>query len=931
MKKIIFLMAIFATGLTFAQNITVSPPTFNEDDEITLTLTGVTWDPTDVYLWAWYFDLNDDFVGNSPLTGDNFSNSPAAAEFTDQGNGTYTYTFTPTTFYNDTGIGRIGVLAKSQDGTSQTGDFTFEVGIFQLFLTNPTEDVTLVNSAGDMFNIMANTASQPANFELTANGNVVNTQNNITDYNFDYMVNESTDFVLTATEVSTNTTLSQSFTAIVSPTPAMLPVPAGAIDGANLDFPSNGDITFVLYGEGKEFVYLIGSFNNWEIDDMFTMNYDSTTNRHWITVNGLANTDTVLYQYLVEATIAVADPYSTLILDEFNDPFITSDTFPNIPAYPDGQTNNPVSWLRPNQADYDWQVDNFIPPAKEDLVIYELLLRDFDDNHSFDDVVARLDYLETLGVNAIELMPVNEFDGNISWGYNPAFHMALDKYYGSPEDFKAMIDACHERGIAVLVDVVYNQGTGQHPFYRMWNTSGGGTGGQASGDSPFFNPVATHSYSVFNDFNHQSPATQEYVEQTIKYWLEEFRLDGFRFDLTKGFTQNCLNNEACTNNYNQDRVDILKQYADACWDANDNALIIFEHLGFGGSRNEEIEWSNYRLAEGKGIMFWNKYTDPYNEATMGYTPSNFNDMDWQNIGLSAPMNIGYMESHDEERLMYKNIAFGNSNGGYDVTDLSTALERMKAAGAFFFTIPGPKMIWQFGELGYDVSIFECEDGTIPLPYGNDACRTGVKPDGWDYLTEADRTEVYDTWATILDFKQNLPIFKTDDFTIESQTTNGLKRIYLTDDDAIGTEISQVVILGNFGVTTQDIVPFFPEGGTWFNMISSEMIDVIDTSAPITLGPGEFLMYSNEAVLSTPEFESLQDFALYPNPSRTLFSIDTNVSNVKIYDLTGKMVKAFSGAFTRTDTFDISNLGSGMYIVKVENDNNQTMTTKLVKL
>lgn len=82
-------------------------------------------------------------------------------------------------------------------------------------------------------------------------------------------------------------------------------------------------------------------------------------------------------------------------------------------------------------------------------------------------------------------MPLNEFDGNESWGYNPSFHMALDKYYGTPTAFKQLIDECHARGIAVIIDVVYNHASGQNPFYRMWNTDNGGYGGQAITNAPF--------------------------------------------------------------------------------------------------------------------------------------------------------------------------------------------------------------------------------------------------------------------------------------------------------------------------------------------------------------------------------------------------------------------------------------------------------------
>ena len=387
-------------------------------------------------------------------------------------------------------------------------------------------------------------------------------------------------------------------------------------------------------------------------------------------------------------------------------------------------------------------------------------------------MINRLDYLKDLGVNAIELMPVQEFDGNLSWGYNPSFHMALDKYYGTRNDLKSLIDTCHERGIAVFLDVVYNHATGQNPYYRMYNTSNGGTDGKPTADSPFFNQEPTHSYSVFNDFNHQKPATQDYVRHTTQYWINEFKVDGFRWDLTKGFTQNCTaSDQNCTNSYQADRVAVLEKYADYQWEVDPDFDIIFEHLG---DLKEEKQWADYRLDEGKGIMLWDNQNYRYNQATMGYDDTDFGDISYKVKGFDNPAAVGYMESHDEERLMFKNLEFGNADGSYNVKDVPTALNRMKAAGAFFFTVPGPKMIWQFGELGYDTSIFTCADGTLPQPYQNDVCKLDEKPDGWDYLNNADRVALYDAWKKMINLKLNEPIFGTSDFTMDV-ANDGVKK------------------------------------------------------------------------------------------------------------------------------------------------------------
>ena len=91
-------------------------------------------------------------------------------------------------------------------------------------------------------------------------------------------------------------------------------------------------------------------------------------------------------------------------------------------------------------------------------------------------------------------------------------------------------------------------------------------------------------------------------------------------------------------------------------------------------------------------MSWGEENYNYNEATMGY-PSDFKGINYMSRGFSNPTLVGFMESHDKERLMHKNITYGNSSGNYDVKDFNNSISRMKAAGALFLTVPGPKMIF----------------------------------------------------------------------------------------------------------------------------------------------------------------------------------------------------------------------------------------------
>lgn len=840
MKKVLFLLGMFWSLATVAQ-VTIEPFPFSVGEAITVTVDATSGDtdcngftaPSKVYLHSG-IGTDVDPWGYSVVG--NWGQDDGVGQMTDNGNGTWSITFTPETYYNlsptqAANATKMGMVFRNESGSQELkdngcSDFFFDVGSFQLQLNSPTESLTLLTS-GQTLSISA-TTSLSADFTLTANGNLLDSANGTTTYTFDHTnITENTQYTLEATNGVD--VVSRNFMVVVDVVEE--PVPVGLLDGINLDPLDDTKATLVFYAPGKQVVHLIGDFNNWTIDNTYLLKKDSGQNRFWIELTGLTPQTNHMYQYVVDGEITVADPYSTLILDEYNDVYIDNITYPDLPTYPTGQTNHAVTVLRTGDAAYNWTNLNYTIPTKTDLVVYELLIRDFDELHSFDAVRNRLDYLQTLGVNAIELMPVSEFDGNESWGYNPSFHMALDKYYGTADALKQLIDECHGRGMAVILDVVYNHASGQNPYYRLWNTDNGGYNGQASNDSPFFNPVATHSYSVFNDFDHSQQPTRDYVKRTVQYWLDEFKLDGFRWDLTKGFTQNCTpSDEGCTGSYQADRVAVLKEYADYQWEVNPDFYVIFEHLG---TVAEETEWAEYRLDEGKGIMLWNNLNGPYNEATMGWNDSsNFSQVSYLERNWTVPSNISYMESHDEERLMYKNLNFGNASGDYSTQDLATALDRLELAGAFYFTAPGPKMIWQFGELGYDISI----------DYNG---RTGNKPILWGYFDQPDRKAVYNTWSDLNKLAVNEPIFETADFSLDVANSNGLKTIHLTDPSADANGIGFVTIVGNFGVEEQSIDPAFQETGVWYEFLANNLKHIVtNVNEPLVLAPGEFRIFGN---------------------------------------------------------------------------------------
>ncbi len=946
-KNLLLIISLLLGAISLAQqqtgNFTITPPSFEQDDEITITVSGVVpgvWSTSDVYLWAWYTNANGQQF-DSPTNG-SWTSSSESQKMTNNGDGTFSFTMTPTDFYGATDIVEIGMLAKAKDGTGdkKTQDFVTDVGTFQLTLNAPQEDLNVIQN-GDNFSISASNSAGNATYVLSANGSVINTQTGINTYSYtDTNITENKEYILEVTQGSI--TFTREFSVIAEPTINSVAMPADYEDGIN--YISDTEAILVLNAPEKDFVYVAGSFNDWNPDGTYAMNIDPTRdNKFWISLDGLTPGQIETYQYwVVDQTpvngspkvVKTADPFSTLVLSPFDDPGIPTNSYPNLPQYPDGQERE-VSVLQTAKPEYNWQVTDFEKPKKEDLVVYEVLVRDFDGDRNYQDLIDKIDYFKDLNINAIHLMPVMEFEGNESWGYNTAFHMALDKFYGTENKLKEFIDLCHQNDIAVILDLVLNHAYGRNPMVRMWMDDPDGDGwGGPSIENPYFNTSPRHSYNVGNDFNHQSDFTQYYTERVIKHWIQEFKIDGFRWDLTKGFTQNCSgSNESCTNSYQQDRVDVLKSYADYSWSLDDSHYVIFEHLG---QDNEEQQWANYRLNENKGIMLWGKMTDQYNQLTMGFNSNNdITRMGHESRGFNAPRLMGYAESHDEERLMYKNLEFGNtSNASHNVQNLNTALSRMSALGAVTMTIPGPKMIWHFGDLGMENSIFTCNDGSVNLPGGTDGdCKLDTKPqpqwtDNW--LNDPIRSQIYNDWARLHELKIEEDVFEGD-YAINSGNTL-TPRIYVFDNNLPASSLKNVVVLANFDVTARNITPDFPYTGEWYDLMDetgSTSINVNNTTAAINIPAGEFRIYGNApSTLSNNQFNQ-EKIALYPNPTSNAFKLSVNAKTVKIYNTLGKEVKSFK-AVNAHQILNISELKTGLFFVQITDESDVKETLKLIK-
>ncbi len=945
MKKKLFTALFLFVILFITGQVTITPTPFEVNQSVTITIdinstatdSNTMNNPTKVYMHS---GVGTDANPWTYVVG-NWGTDNGLGEMTDTGGGIWSITLTPETYYGLTStqastITKMGMVFRNIDGTQTlkdngNSDFFFNVGAFQATLIAPVINSTTILNSGGNLAINASNTNGNANYVLNANGSVIDTQNNIASYTFTHSnITANTNYSLEITLAST--TITKKFDVLVDPGTAYDVMSQDYLEGINY---INGDATkaiLVLDAPSKDFVYVAGSFNNWTPTSSYAMKIDpSRSGKFWIELTGLTAGQIETYQYwVVDKTpitnspglVKTADPYSTLVLSPFDDQWIPSASYPNIPTYPTGQ-NREVTVLETGQTAYNWQVTNFVKPKKEDLIIYEVLIRDFDTNRNFQTLIDKIDYFKDLNINAIELMPIMEYEGNEGWGYNPSFHLALDKYYGTADKFKEFVDLCHQNDIAVILDIALNHAFGRNPLNRMWMVDPDGDGwGDPSTESPYFNTSARHSYNVGSDFNHTQTRTKTYTKRVVKHWIEEFKIDGFRWDLTKGFTQNCTgNDDSCTNAYQQDRVDVLKEYADYSWSLDPTHYVIFEHLG---NDNEEQQWANYRLNEtpSKGVMMWGKMTEPYNQLTMGYASnSNFNRMGHESRGFNAKRLIGYAESHDEERLMYKNITNGNGN----VQNVNIALSRMSALGAVTLTIPGPKMIWHFGELGMDNSIYTCSNGSF-----DNSCRLDTKPQPqWveNWMGTTNRRQIYDDWARINKLKTTLPVFEGN-YSINSG--NLTPKIYIWDDNIPTTELKNVVVLANFNTNTQNIVPNFPYTGNWYNLMDDSAFNVTSTTATINLQPGEFRIYGNQAsALGTNSIDIENITRLYPNPANNYFQCNMESTKVSIHNVQGKLIREFKGNFNKEHSFNIENLTSGIYLVTIETNTSKTIH-KLIK-
>ncbi|MFN0201625.1 MAG: alpha-amylase family glycosyl hydrolase [Bacteroidia bacterium] len=838
-------------------------------------------------------------------------------QMTSLGNNKYQISFKIRTFYsvpqNETVL-KLAFVFRNQAGTivgRDVGgtDIFYDVASssqLQASILSPALSGGIYSSGA---NITINAGSNvAANLSLYVNNTLVNSATNTTNISYNTTASTAGQYWVKVVADDGTNIVKDSIYYLVQGNLVVQNPPAGTVNGLNI--VNNNTVIFALYAPYKNNAYLLLETNDYLPTQATSMKRSTDGTTWWVEVSGLNPNQEYGYQFLVNGSLKVADAYCEKTLDPWNDSYIPTSVYPNLKPYPVGKTTGVVSTFKINQPTYNWQITNFSRPKKTDLVVYELLLRDFTAEHSYQSLIDTLDYLKKLGVNTIELMPVIEFDGNISWGYMPNFLFAPDKYYGTKEKLKELIDVCHQNGIAVVLDIVLNHQAGLSPLVQLyWDA----TNNKPAGDNPWFNADATHPFNVGYDMNHDSPQTRAYVDRVIKHWVTEYKVDGYRFDLSKGFTQtNSGSNVGQWGQYDASRIYNLKRMYDQI-NAVDNSLyLILEHFA---DNSEEKELANY------GFMFWGNMVNAYNENTMGWmSNSDFSWTSYKARGWNNPHLVSYMESHDEERLMYKNSQYGNVNGSYSTKNVNTALARMGEAAAFFFTVPGPKMIWQFGELGYDKSINLCPNGTI-----NTTCRTDPKPILWNYFTVAERKNLYNIYRRLTYLKTQVPAMESSNFNLNVGNASAFKTIHVNDASM------NIAVIGNFGMSALAGNPNFQNTGKWYDYLTGDSINVTNTTANITLQAGEYHVYTSQKVLAPAnvslEEEKVNGFEAiaFPNPSseKVTFGFvlpNTTTAKLSVYNLMGQKVyqtELQSQAYEINEVEWDANVTGGTYFYLIE--------------
>lgn len=783
-----------------------------------------------------------------------------------------------------------------------------ETDVFSVKFDNPTANMLMEKGSSCNFKI---SSSETADLSLIINEKEITTATSTT-LSLTYTFNETRDYICVAKAATENETAYDTTHICVAGKPENKPRPEGLLDGITYYADDDTRATLSLYAKDinqqiAQNVFVIGDFSNWTYSTDYQMKQDGETGHFWLDINNLTPGKEYAYQYAVTrhdgSKVQISDPYTELVID--NDcQWIDNDTYPGLMQLP-AAAQGAAAVLQTAHPEYRWSdaTLNFKRPSKDNLVIYEVWVYDFSPYRTIQGLLKRFDYIRNLGVNAIELMPVCEFEGNISWGYNPTHYFALDKAYGTKEDFKAFVDTCHKNGIAVILDMVFNHCTGINPMNKLFPLK----------NNPYFNLTAPHKYKIFEDFNHEFPLTNSHFTRVLNYWLDEYKVDGFRMDVSHGL---------CGADCNSIVEIIDGYYQNGVKTKAGDAYFILEHWPW-DDRPTTGDQERKTLVD-RGMMCWTNINNAYSQTAMGWlsddnlTPATYDGF------------ITYCGSHDEERNFYKAKRWGKDNIS---TDTAARLSRIAANTAMNVMLNGPKMIWQYDEIGYDFSInYNSYNGKE-----EEAGRTSPKPmpeaANLNYLQSPLRMRQYQQIAQMLQLRTRI---KPDIFSgnPKRQDVGSGKTVRHT---CWGEGINTIFVISNLAASQPQTYTLPDDVNEWFDYLSDSPT-ATKAGQQLTLKPGEAKIWTAQYIplpqipdkyIYTDTIIAAEDNIAAPSPQTTLYptitdgtvylKTDNTPTQITVINTIGQTILKLPG---HTAEINLSPLPKGPYMVIITYPNTQ---------
>tara|TARA_A100001234_G_scaffold219573_1_gene230654 strand:- start:993 stop:3014 length:2022 start_codon:yes stop_codon:yes gene_type:complete len=569
------------------------------------------------------------------------------------------------------------------------------------------------------------------------------------------------------------------------------------------------------------------------------------------------------YEYLLLDGTRLPDPYSRRIIN--------------------GRTRIEIGPGGASTADdFNWESEGlYSRPNLEDLIIYELHVDDFaavgNGLGKFEHVKNRLDYIKSLGVNAIELMPITAIGGVHSWGYDLSSHLALNERYGTPNDLKSFIDQAHLKGIAVILDQVWNHVRREGSLYQV----------QKNYDlNPYLKPWTQTNTNEnqeswgMEDLDHFNLKTVEYVNNVNKIFLDEYKIDGFRFDAGRYIGWDL----------NQSELG-LNAWTDALYEHDNDVIQIIEYL-------PSDPWLTNIL------NISSSWHDSFHDRIKMDAHNQYNsttDLMRQVIGLHEYSNVStpyqnrsqaikYMISHDEQSLIQEMVEFDNYT-------MEQALDRDKFYASVLFTSLGIPMLWQGQEFGFK-SGWNDDNGD-----GNyDDEKLSYRPVDWSVLDTENGQSHLDHYKKLIKLRKNNPAISKGTFYDLFRYAGQNVIVYGYKDERLEGSNDQIVVIANFSTSSQTIqnVPFLSPGN-WFSFFDNQS-DIYTSDGNF----GEFQIDAKTAVIFTNFEQTLhvkneispENFNIlkaYPNPFNAEINLvismrDNTPKELNIFDIEGKLVE-----------------------------------------